>query len=77
MKLAPVANGEWIAPTPRRGYLMQCCDCGLIHRLNFDLIPARNGAGKRIVFQAFRVEEEGGEWRYQGANGHVYMERRL
>ena len=42
-----VSDGEWIA-VPRRGYREQCCDCGLIHRLNFRL---REG---RIEIQAFR-----------------------
>lgn len=40
-------DGEWIKPR-RRGYLMKCCDCGLVHRFNFKVI---NGV---IVFQAFR-----------------------
>ena len=26
--------GRWIRPA-RRGYLMQCCDCGLVHRMDF------------------------------------------
>lgn len=25
---------EWVCPTPT-GYLMECCDCGLIHELEF------------------------------------------
>jgi hypothetical protein len=29
-----VTDGEWIK-VPKRGYKEQCCDCGLIHRLNF------------------------------------------
>ena len=29
-----VTDGEWIQ-VPKRGYKEQCCDCGLIHRLNF------------------------------------------
>jgi len=26
---------EWIHPLP--GYLMQCCDCGLIHEMAFEI----------------------------------------
>lgn len=26
---------EWIHPLP--GYLMQCCDCGLIHEMQFEV----------------------------------------
>jgi hypothetical protein len=48
MKCHPVAPGEWVQPR-RRGYYMQCCDCGLIHRMNFRI---RDG---RIQFQAFRA----------------------
>lgn len=25
---------EWVAPTPK-GYLMKCCDCGLVHEMEF------------------------------------------
>jgi hypothetical protein len=28
---------DWISPKPR-GYLMQCCDCGLIHEVDFDVV---------------------------------------
>lgn len=44
--------GEWAQPR-RRGYLMRCCGCGLVHRMNFRLVPW--GRGKKIQFQAFRV----------------------
>lgn len=26
---------EWVYPKPDTGYFMQCCDCGLIHELQF------------------------------------------
>jgi hypothetical protein len=43
-----VADGEWIE-VPKRKYREQCCDCGLIHRMNFR-INAKGG----IEIQAFR-----------------------
>ena len=43
-----VVDGEWIG-VPRRGYKEQCCDCGLIHRLNFRV--TKKG---QIEIQAFR-----------------------
>lgn len=56
---------EWIHPLP--GYLMQCCDCGLVHKMEFEIVPhaGRDGAlnpgeGPRrgvIVFRAARYEE--------------------
>lgn len=42
-----VKAGEWVQPV-RRGYRMACCDCGLVHILNFRV---KDG---RIQFQAFR-----------------------
>lgn len=43
--------GEWIRPV-RRGYKMACCDCGLVHVLDFRL--TKWGKGKKIWFRAFR-----------------------
>ncbi len=34
---------EWIHPLP--GYLMQCCDCNLVHEVQFQ-IGARSGEGE-------------------------------
>lgn len=45
-------EGEWITPV-RREYRMECCDCGLVHILNFRLRRTING-GRSIQFQAFR-----------------------
>jgi hypothetical protein len=39
--------GEWVQPV-RVGYKMACCDCGLVHRLDFRVHK------KRIQFRAFR-----------------------
>lgn len=44
-----VAAGEWVQPC-RKGYKMACCDCGLVHRMNFRLHRGR------IQMQAFRDE---------------------
>lgn len=43
-----VTDGEWIR-VPKRGYKEQCCDCSLVHRLNFRIID-----GKHIEIQTFR-----------------------
>jgi hypothetical protein len=43
-----VTDGEWIRVT-KRGYREQCCDCGLVHRLNF-----RVDSDGRIFVQTFR-----------------------
>lgn len=34
MKYTQVYDGEWIQPT-RYGYKLACCDCGLVHIVNF------------------------------------------
>jgi hypothetical protein len=39
---------DWIHPLP--GYKMACCDCGLVHDMEFDYIKK----DKRIVFRARR-----------------------
>lgn len=49
-----VGAGEWVQPV-RSGYLMECCDCGLVHRLDFRLV--KWGKGKKIQFRAFRDEK--------------------
>lgn len=41
--------GEWTRPS-RKGYRMGCCDCGLVHTMNFKLIKGR------IWMQGFRNE---------------------
>ena len=48
-----VTDGEWIAPI-RRGYRIGCCDCGLIHVVDFRL--AKNRRGAQIQFRARRDE---------------------
>lgn len=48
-----VKPGEWVRPI-RKGYRMACCDCGLVHELEFKLIP--HGKGKKIILRAWRNE---------------------
>ena len=39
---------RWVQPV-RRGYLLACCDCGLVHRMNFRI------NGGRTQFRAQRA----------------------
>ena len=48
-----VKSGEWVQPR-RRNYYMKCCDCGIVHRMNFRLIKDKIGRAT-IQMQAFRV----------------------
>lgn len=46
-----VGPGEWVQPK-RKYYSMGCCDCGLVHKMEFRLVPMRGG--KKIQFRAWR-----------------------
>lgn len=59
--------GEWVVPV-MRNYLLQCCDCGLVHRMDFRVIRINKklskgmrkatiqGAGYQVQFRAYRAE---------------------
>lgn len=47
MKYPVLKDGEWVQPS-RCGFRDACCDCGLVHRMNFRV---RDG---HIEFQVFR-----------------------
>ena len=51
-KYHTVKPGEWRAPR-RRGYRVGCCDCGLVHRMNYRLHRNQNGRCQ-IQVQSFR-----------------------
>lgn len=48
VKYEEVLDGEWIEPKPQKGHKMACCDCGLVHIINFRV---RKG---KVQFQPFR-----------------------
>lgn len=48
-----VAPGEWVQPV-RKGYGLACCDCGLVHKIDFRLV--KYAGGRKIQFRAFRDE---------------------
>lgn len=52
MNFEQVKAGQWVQPI-RKGYKMACCDCGLVHVLDFRLY---GGSRKHIQFRAFRDE---------------------
>ena len=51
MKYKNVEPGEWIRPRPK-GYKMMCCDCGLVHVIDFKII--KSGNGRYVRFKAIR-----------------------
>ena len=52
--------GEWIQPR-REGYLLACCDCGLVHTLDFRIV--KNRRGNFIQFRVFRATRSTGQLR--------------
>ncbi len=59
VKYTKQIEGEWFTPR-RRGWMLACCDCGLVHRINFRI---KNG---QIQMQAFRADQAtGGKRRKQ------------
>lgn len=51
-----VKAGEWVQPV-MRGYMMVCCDCSLVHRMNFRIKKGR------VQLQAFRSDKYTRYWR--------------
>ena len=47
MKYDEPEAGEWVQPI-RRGYKMCCCDCGLVHKMDFRV------KNRRVQFRVFR-----------------------
>lgn len=54
-KYPKASAGEWIKPR-RRFYYMGCCDCGLVHKMEFALRPVTSGSG--IFIRAWRDEAQ-------------------
>lgn len=56
-----VKANEWVQPC-RKGYKMMCCDCGLVHELDFRIVKDKRGRSF-IQFRARRDDEETAEQR--------------
>jgi hypothetical protein len=48
-----IAYGEWTRPR-LRNFREQCCDCGLIHRLDFRIVDQRKG--RRVDSRGLKIE---------------------
>ena len=55
MRYKQVFDGEWIQPR-RKNYYAKCCDCGLVHKIEFRLV----GTKKRRIIQlrAKRIDSQ-------------------
>lgn len=49
-------EGEWVQPV-RKGYLFRCCDCDLVHRMDFRIYKGR------VQFRVYRDNEATGKCR--------------
>jgi hypothetical protein len=53
MRYQQVQDGEWVKPR-MRAYFMKCCDCGLVHKMNFKIV--RHKDRNHLFFKAHRVK---------------------
>jgi hypothetical protein len=51
-KTRDVKDGEWVRPV-MTGYRMECCNCGVVHVMDFRVTPERG-----LEMRGFRVNEE-------------------
>ena len=54
MRYHKVKEGEWVRPV-MKGYKMKCCDCGLVHKIDFKVI--KWGRGHKVIFRASRLRK--------------------
>lgn len=52
---------RWVRPI-MQGYKMACCDCGLVHRLDFRVVQGEHGAD-RVEFRVRRDNRSTGQVR--------------
>lgn len=54
-----IKSGHWITPR-MSGYKLECCDCGLIHSVDFAVIDSEDNSllnNCEVVFRVYRVEK--------------------
>lgn len=56
----PKPEGGWVQPIPE-GYKMACCDCGLVHKMDFRVY------GGRAQFRVFRDNRATGMKRWHNS----------
>lgn len=49
-----IHEGEWIEPT-REGFIDQCCDCGLVHVIDYAVVDKRTRKPVPYVSVQFKV----------------------
>jgi hypothetical protein len=60
VKYTQVYDQEWFRPTPQSGHKMRCCDCALIHVMDFRVrdgkVEIRARRDKRATAAARRAK---------------------
>lgn len=58
MRLYPIPKArEWVQPV-KKGYKMRCCDCGLVHRIDFRVLDWRTAKPMSYSKVQMRVERD-------------------
>jgi len=61
-KFKQINDGEWVWPK-MRGYKMKCCDCGLVHVVDFIVIDSDGGLvnDHKVILRAYRLDKNKGK----------------
>jgi hypothetical protein len=51
MRYIKAHDGDVIQPI-MKGYKMRCCDCDLVHRIDFKVV--KHGRGHKVLFEIWR-----------------------
>ena len=54
-----IKDGEWVWPR-MSNYKIECCDCGLIHKMDFIIVDEKTGEpinGASVIFRAYRSKK--------------------
>jgi len=52
VRYTQIYDGEWYKPKTLRGHRMVCCDCGLVHVMDF--VIAKHGRGHTVLIRSVR-----------------------
>ncbi len=65
----------WITPV-MRGYLMACCDCGLVHELEFKALEVKKQRKRDWLYREFPRTTHRVAFRARRAEGHTRNHRK-
>lgn len=75
-KYPTIKNGSLVQPV-MRGYRMACCDCGLVHRLNFRVVITKGrNQHKAISADGGKITVQFRAWRDEGETKKLRRKRK-